>query len=213
MNIGSVALTAVIAIGGPAIPTSSSPATASTRSARITHGVAVVYPTRIWNSTVEGKVWFTVVPAGVAVKASFKGLSAGNHGFHVHEFGDCTAADGSAAGEHFNPSGTPHGARIDAVRHAGDLGNIEAKHDGSATLEWTDPALKLNGPDSVIGRALIIHANPDDFKTQPTGNAGSRLACGVIGVARVDEASRESSNYDLLGPGEKSSGASLPPTR
>ncbi|HEV7499648.1 MAG TPA: superoxide dismutase family protein, partial [Vicinamibacteria bacterium] len=85
---------------------------------------------------------------------------------------------------HFNPLGHPHGAPTDAMRHAGDLGNIQAAADGTATLEWTDSAMKLVGPDGVVGHAVIVHANPDDLKTQPTGNAGARAACGVIGIAK-----------------------------
>jgi len=149
---------------------------------KVTHAVAVLHPTQ--GNTVEGTVHFLAVAGGVNVKASLKGLAAGSHGFHVHEFGDCTAPDATSAGGHFNPRGEPHGAPTDAHRHAGDLGNIQATSDGTATLEWTDPQMKLDGSDGVAGHAVIIHANADDLKTQPTGNAGGRVACGVIGVAK-----------------------------
>ena len=177
----TVVATFVLGLGAMAVAQSSSPA-APAAARKVTKAVAVLKPTQ--GSSVEGTVWLTGGPGGVAVKASLKGLAAGNHGFHVHEFGDCTAPDGASAGGHFNPKASPHGAPTDAARHAGDLGNIQAASDGTATLEWTDPAMKLDGPDGVIGQAVIVHANPDDMKTQPTGNAGGRVACGVIGVAK-----------------------------
>jgi Cu-Zn family superoxide dismutase len=173
--------TFVLGLGAMAFAQSPSPA-APAAPKKASKAVAVLEPTQ--GNNVEGTVWFTAVPGGVAVKASLKGLAAGSHGFHVHEFGDCTAPDGASAGGHFNPKGKPHGAPADPARHAGDLGNIQAASDGSASLEWTDPAMKLDGPDGVIGHAVIVHANPDDLKTQPTGNAGGRMACGVIGVAK-----------------------------
>jgi len=163
-----------------ALAQSSSPAPAAPK--KVSRAVAVLEPTQ--GNNAGGTVWFTAGPGGVSVKASLKGLAAGNHGFHVHEFGDCTAADGASAGGHFNPKGSPHGAPTATARHAGDLGNVQAAADGTASLEWTDSAMKLDGPDGVIGHAVIVHANPDDMKTQPTGNAGGRVACGVIGVAK-----------------------------
>jgi Cu-Zn family superoxide dismutase len=144
--------------------------------------VTVLHPTQ--GNTVEGKVTFTQDAGGVKVKAHITGLSAGKHGFHIHEFGDCSAPDGASAGGHFNPSGDPHAAPTDAKRHAGDMGNIEANKDGVADLEYVDAKASLDGPGSILGRGVIVHANPDDFKTQPTGNAGGRVACGVIGVAK-----------------------------
>jgi Cu-Zn family superoxide dismutase len=173
--------TVVLGLGAMALAQSPSPA-APAAAKKVTKAVALLKPTQ--GNNVEGTVWLSAVPGGVAVKASLKGLAAGNHGFHVHEFGDCTASDGASAGGHFNPKGSPHGAPTDAARHAGDLGNVQAASDGTATVEWTDPSMTLDGPDGVIGHAVIVHANPDDFKTQPTGNAGGRVACGVIGVAK-----------------------------
>jgi Cu-Zn family superoxide dismutase len=179
----SVAATALLGLGVLAAAQSPSPSPAAPAGPKkVTRAVAVVRPTQ--GSNVEGTVWFNAAPGGVAVKASLKGLAAGNHGFHVHEFGDCTAPDATSAGGHFNPKGNPHGAPADAARHAGDLGNVQASSDGTATLEWTDPSMKLDGSDGVIGHAVVVHANPDDLKTQPTGNAGGRVACGVIGVAK-----------------------------
>ena len=133
---------------------------------------------------VEGTVWFEPAPGGVKVKARITGLAPGTHGFHIHEFGDCSAADFTSAGGHFNPMSKPHGAPKDAARHVGDLGNIEAGADGVATLDWTDKEVGLDGHHGVVGRAVVVHAKADDLKTQPTGDAGGRLACGVIGVAK-----------------------------
>ncbi len=144
--------------------------------------VAQLQPTK--DSKVSGTVTFTKAEAGVKVSARLTGLAPGMHGFHIHEFGDCSAPDGASAGGHFNPSGEPHAAPSEAHRHAGDLGNVEAKGDGSADLDYVDAAASLEGPSSILGRGVIVHANPDDFKTQPTGNAGGRVACGVIGAAK-----------------------------
>lgn len=134
--------------------------------------------------TASGTVWFEPAPGGVKVKARITGLTPGTHGFHVHEFGDCSAADFTSAGGHFNPMGQPHGGPQAAARHVGDLGNIEAGADGVATLDWTDTQLAFEGHHGIVGRAVIVHAKADDLKTQPTGDAGGRLACGVIGVAK-----------------------------
>lgn len=144
--------------------------------------VAVLNPTE--NSQVRGLVTFTRVGSEIRVVADVTGLTPGKHGFHIHEFGDCSAKDGTSAGGHFNPATHPHGAPTDAQRHVGDLGNLEAGADGKAHLEWSDSKLALGGSSSIIGRGVIVHASVDDLKTQPTGNAGARLACGSIGVAK-----------------------------
>lgn len=144
--------------------------------------VAVLHPTE--GNTVSGTVTFTHEGGSVKVVADLSGLKPGTHGFHIHEFGDCSSSDGVSAGGHFNPASMPHGAPADKQRHAGDLGNIEAGADGKARIEITDTVLKLDGKGSIIGRGVIVHAAPDDLKTQPTGNAGGRQACGVIGIAK-----------------------------
>ena len=123
---------------------------------------------------------------GIRVIVDMEGLSPGDHGFHVHEYGDCSAPDGTSAGGHFNPDGQPHGAPTDTERHVGDLGNISADGMGMAHLEWTDTFLSFSGPHSIVGRGVIVHAGADDLTSQPTGNAGARVACGVIGIARGD---------------------------
>jgi superoxide dismutase, Cu-Zn family len=136
------------------------------------------------NQTARGEVTFTAEPGGVHVVGSFSGLVFGEHGFHVHEKGDCSAPDGTSAGGHFNPATKPHAAREAAERHAGDLGNLKADPYGLARVDFVDSTLSLSGPDSIIGKAVIVHEKADDFKTQPTGNAGARQACGVIEAAK-----------------------------
>lgn len=144
-------------------------------------GVAVLHPTE--GNLVQGIVTFTKVEDGVKVVADVSGLTPGLHGFHVHEFGDCRASDATSTGGHFNPFDMPHGPPTDEQRHLGDLGNIIADSTGRAHYEWTDKMLLLDGPNSIIGRAVIVHGGEDDLQTQPTGDAGPRVACGVIGIA------------------------------
>lgn len=137
------------------------------------------------DSKVAGVVTFTEVADGVRVDANITGLSPGKHGFHVHQFGDCSSADGSAAGDHFDPVKNQHGAPDATNRHAGDMGNIEADASGVAKLNYIDHTLSLvDGEKSIIGRAVIVHAKADDLKSQPSGEAGGRIACGVIGRVR-----------------------------
>ncbi len=116
------------------------------------------------------------------VEAKVSGLTPGaEHGFHVHEKGDCGSGDGMSTGGHFNPLGHPHAHFGTPDRHAGDLPALTADASGTATLKIElDVITVTDGPTSVVGRGLIVHAQPDDYKTQPTGNAGARIACGVI---------------------------------
>ncbi len=145
---------------------------------------AIMKPTQ-GNST-SGVVSFSQQDDKVLVNARITGLSPGLHGFHIHEKGDCSAPDAASAGGHFNPSGTKHGSPSNTEHHGGDFGNLTADASGMATLNWTIPAsqitLSKDGANSVIGKGLIVHADPDDYTTQPTGNSGKRLACGVISV-------------------------------
>jgi Cu-Zn family superoxide dismutase len=133
---------------------------------------------------VQGTVSFSRASQGLRIIAHVQGLTVGDHGFHIHQFGDCRAADGSSAGGHFNPHNQDHGAPTDEIRHIGDLGNLTADASGSARIDTIDALLSLDGPESIIGRSVVIHAQADDFKTQPTGGAGARVACGVIGYAK-----------------------------
>lgn len=132
-------------------------------------------------NNVHGTVRFEEKDGKVHVVADITGLAPGKHGFHIHEKGDCSAPDGASAGGHFNPNAKAHGAPDAAEHHAGDFGNIEADASGKAHLDTTVTFVTVaDGPQSVSGRGLIVHGAPDDLKTQPTGNAGARLACGVI---------------------------------
>ena len=132
-------------------------------------------------SKVTGTVTFTKSSDGVKIVADVSGLTPGKHGFHVHEFGDCSAPDATTAGAHFNPTNDPHAGHDADKRHMGDLGNLEADASGKARLDLTDKKMKLS---AVIGKAVIVHEKADDLKTQPTGDAGGRVACGVIGDAK-----------------------------
>lgn len=142
--------------------------------------IAVLVPAA--NSQVSGVVHFTQERDGVRVKAQVNGLTPGDHGFHVHEKGDLSKPDLTSAGGHFNPTGHPHAGPNADERHLGDLGNLRAGADGTATLDFVDPKIQLAGPHSIIGRAVIVHEKADDLTSQPTGDAGGRVAGGVIGV-------------------------------
>lgn len=132
-------------------------------------------------SKVHGRVVFRQEELGVRVIAEVSGLNPGTeHGFHIHEKGDCSAPDASTAGGHFNPKDTLHAGPEAEVRHAGDLGNLIADSEGKAEYERLDKVIKLNGPESIVGKGVIVHEKVDDFITQPTGNAGGRIGCGVI---------------------------------
>lgn len=131
-------------------------------------------------SQVRGLVWFTQTKDGVLVVAELEGLAPGPHGFHIHEFGDCSAQDGSSAGGHFNPTNKKHGSPDAPEHHAGDLGNIVADNNGYAYYQRLDKDLTLSGPNSIIGRSIIVHKDADDFTTQPAGNSGIRIGCGEI---------------------------------
>lgn len=147
---------------------------------KVTYAVAVIQG--LGDHKVKGKVTFTQKEDGVEIVGEFTGLEPGQHGFHVHEFGDCSMADGKCAGGHFNPTNMPHAGPDDAKRHVGDLGNLKANSSGKASYKRTDSMVTLNGRQSIIGRSLIVHAKPDDLKTQPSGDAGDRIGCGVIGI-------------------------------
>ncbi len=144
--------------------------------------VAVIHPTK--GNSVSGTVTFTKVENGIRIVADISGLTPGKHGFHIHQYGDCTAPDGTSAGGHFNPDNVKHGGPQDRVRHVGDLGNLDANQEGKAHYDRVDDVISFSGSHNIIGRAIIIHAGYDDLTTQPTGGAGARVACGVIGIAK-----------------------------
>ena len=144
---------------------------------------AVLAPTA--GNQVRGVVTFTADGDKVRVVADVTGLPPGSiHGFHVHELGDCSAGDASSAGGHYNPTGHQHSGPP-MPRHAGDLGNLQADSEGKAHLDLVVDNMAIGcGPAMILGRGVIVHSGSDDLKTQPTGNSGSRVACGVIGVAK-----------------------------
>jgi Cu-Zn family superoxide dismutase len=132
-------------------------------------------------SQVAGEAWFVERAGGVQVTMTIRNASPGWHAAHVHEKGDCSAEDGSSAGGHFNPDGHPHGAPHAMEHHAGDLGNVWVEEDGTGYHVVFMPELTVaQGTHSVVGRAIIVHEKVDDLVTQPTGDAGGRIGCGVI---------------------------------
>jgi Cu-Zn family superoxide dismutase len=147
--------------------------------------VADLAPTQ--GNAVKGNVTFSVIDGKVHVKGEVSGLKPNSeHGFHIHETGDCSAPDGASAGGHFNPGKEDHGSVAATPHHGGDMPNIKADAQGNAVVD-ADVSTNVNigkgdGFD-IIGRGLIVHADADDYKTQPTGNAGARLACAVIKAA------------------------------
>lgn len=146
----------------------------------ISKAVCVLTPTE--GSNVKGLVTFTQTDAGLLIVADVEGLSEGKHGFHIHEFGDISKSDGTSAGGHFNPEHKDHAGPQDEMRHAGDFGNIIADTDGNAHYERVDSLISFKGVNNIIGRSIIIHADEDDLVSQPTGDAGGRVAYGVIGI-------------------------------
>jgi Cu-Zn family superoxide dismutase len=156
-------------------------ATAKTPMHSSLKAVAAISPTQGYE--VSGVVYFAQTPDGVKVTGKIDHLTPGKHGFHVHEAGDCTGPDAKTAGGHFNPDNMPHGGPTSAQRHVGDLGNIVADANGSAVINMVDTVIALEGPHSIIGRSIIVHAGEDDLTSQPSGDAGPRVACGVIGYA------------------------------
>lgn len=133
-------------------------------------------------NTATGQVQFTQKGDKVLVTGEVRGLKPNaEHGFHVHEKGDCSSGDGMSAGGHFNPEGKAHGAYGHGEHHAGDVPSLKADATGTARFSFESRTLSVgSGTADVVGRGLIVHRDPDDFKTQPTGNSGPRLACGVI---------------------------------
>ena len=150
-------------------------------SVAVTKAVAILFPTK--GSDVKGRVTFTQNGKAIHVHAEMSGLTAGEHGFHIHEFG-VWSEDGMSSGGHFNPSRAAHASHDSPKRHIGDLGNITANANGNAILDLDDSYLTFHGTHSIIGRGMVVHEKADDLKTQPTGNAGGRLAVGVIGIAK-----------------------------
>ncbi len=143
--------------------------------------VAELQPTK--GNNARGTVTFRQMGPKVRVTANVTGLKPGaEHGFHVHEKGDCSSGDGMSAGGHFNPAGKPHGdVRNDRQHHAGDMPNLRADAAGHATASFELTTIAVGGGTAdIVGKGLIVHRDPDDYRSQPAGNAGPRLACAVI---------------------------------
>jgi superoxide dismutase, Cu-Zn family len=149
--------------------------------ADVTKAIAQLHSTS--GSSVKGRVVFTKDASGIHVHAEISGLTPGEHGFHIHEYG-VWSEDGMSSGGHFNPTMAPHAGIESKKRHVGDLGNITANSNGNATLDVDDSHLSFHGASSILGRGVVVHEKVDDLKTQPSGNAGARLAVGVVGVAK-----------------------------
>jgi Cu-Zn family superoxide dismutase len=147
------------------------------------YAVAEIRPTL--GNKASGKVVFAEAFGTVKVDGAFTGLDKNSkHGFHIHEFGDCSAPDGASAGGHYNPEGHVHGDVTSEMHHAGDLGNIVTDAKGNGTVHMEVKNISVAGLlNPIVGRGVIIHKNPDDLISQPTGGAGPRIGCGVIGAA------------------------------
>ncbi|MFT3761552.1 MAG: superoxide dismutase family protein [Pseudoxanthomonas sp.] len=164
-----------------AAPAAAAPAAVSTASE------ATVNLASASASLVSGKLTLMPMGDGVHIMGTIGGLAPGSiHGFHVHETGDCSAVDASSAGGHFNPTGSAHGRAGSTPHHAGDIDNIVAGDDGVAQVNVHLMGVTLGGgaANDIAGKAFIVHAAPDDYASQPAGNAGARVACGVIQVAQ-----------------------------
>lgn len=149
---------------------------------------AVVIPTKaqallkaIKGSKLKGIIHFSEENGKMKVETMVQGLKTGPHGFHIHEIGDCSAADFSSAGGHFNPGHAEHGSLETTTRHAGDLGNLIADKKKKAHTTIVVDGLSFKpGPNNIIGKSIVIHEDADDLHSQPAGKSGKRLACGVI---------------------------------
>jgi Cu-Zn family superoxide dismutase len=143
--------------------------------------VADLKPTA--GNSASGSVTFAQRGAKVLVSGEVRGLKPNAmHGFHVHDKGDCSGADGMTTGGHFNPDAKPHGEHGHAPHHAGDLASLKSDGNGVAKFSYESDALTVGSgaANDVVGRGLIVHRDPDDYKTQPTGNSGARIACAVV---------------------------------
>jgi Cu-Zn family superoxide dismutase len=161
------------------IALASSLAVCSSPLAQGMSATAALMPTT--GNKTTGTVTFSQKGDKVTVVAKVSGLAPGSHGFHIHEKGDCSSGDGMSAGGHFNPTGKPHGHPDSPDHHAGDMPMLVADASGNASLTADVGPLTIgSGASDIIGKAVIVHTDPDDFKTQPTGNSGARVACGII---------------------------------
>jgi Cu-Zn family superoxide dismutase len=174
LRLALLPLSGLLFAAGCAMPTS--PSASADPASTV---VAVLQPTR--GNTASGTVWFSQDGAQVLVRGRVSGLAPSKeHGFHIHEKGDCTSGDGMSSGGHLNPDGKPHGPQ-EREHHAGDLPALKADTNGNAVVRARVAGNALGGgAGAFAGKALIVHVSPDDYTTQPTGNSGARIACGVI---------------------------------
>ena len=146
----------------------------------------------VGDSGVTGELVFDIADGGVRVTGTLAGLQPGaTHALHVHEFGDCSAPDATSAGGHFNPGQQPHGDRATGgPHHAGDIPNQTAGDNGEAVVDQALAGLEIasGGANDIVGKGVVVHAQADDYTTQPTGNAGGRIACGVIELVNAPPA-------------------------
>ncbi len=169
--------------GAPRQPdeTTAAPAEKTTPAEPAADAVAQIAPTQ--GNSVSGSLALAGSPQGVRITGSLQGLGPdAEFGFHVHEKGDCTAPDASSAGGHFNPTQAEHGNPTGPAHHAGDMLNIRSDAQGTAQIDVTASGISLHGDPSTdaMGKAIVVHESPDDYTTQPSGNSGKRVACGVI---------------------------------
>lgn len=159
---------------------SATPLLAACATTRDPAAGAELQPTR--GNATSGEVRFVQQGDKVLVSGEVRGLQPGReHGFHIHEKGDCSSGDGMSAGGHYNPLGQRHGAYGRGEHHAGDLPSLQADANGVARFAFESTSISVgSGRNDVVGRGLIVHRDPDDYTTQPTGNSGPRLACAVI---------------------------------
>lgn len=150
----------------------------------VTKAIAVLHP--LDNSGVSGIVYFEQTGLGLNIVADIDGLEQGNHGFHIHQYGDLRTEDGSALGGHYDPENKPHGGPTTDDQHAGDLGNIYAVGDTLAHFEGIQIGVSLTSVNPILGRSVVIHSAEDDMETQPSGNSGKRIAAGIIGIANIE---------------------------
>ena len=185
MRIALLATASALALAACASTPPTVPAAPSASTSTAHMAVANLAPAS--GSLVSGKLMLMPMGNGVHVTGDIGGLAPGsNHGFHIHETGDCSAADASSAGGHFNPSASPHGKAESGAHHAGDIDNIVADASGVAHVNAHVLGVSLGGGASndIVGRAFVVHAAPDDYATQPSGNSGARIACGVVTVSQ-----------------------------
>lgn len=184
LQVGCLLTVSLLAIGAVAESNQAGPSAAKRKSTTAREvdvpkqAVAVLLATQ--GNKTSGVITLEQRAEGVHLSGTVHGLEPGKHGFHIHEYGDLRSPDGKSAGGHFNPAGVKHGSPDDREHHVGDLGNITAQSSGTAKVDIVAKGMKLH---FVIGRSIVVHSGEDDLKSQPSGDAGSRVAVGVIGFA------------------------------